>query len=245
MFGSEDRPAAIDRAARAADADLIASGRDYSMSKERDGRWSFRGREWVLGGLEPPRLEGAHQYHNAAAVLALFEATHNRRPLSVEAVNCALGAAVLPGRLQRVDARRRRWLLDGAHNAAGAAALAAAIAAADEPRVVAVTGILKDKDVDAIIGSLTPQVDQWIAVTAESARAIPAYRLALAVAGVSGRPCRVASSLEDGLKHAVAATGPDDLIVVAGSFFTVAAAMRSLLEQGPSDEPLTAQPGID
>ena len=236
VFGSTDVPGAIGAAAARIGADLIVAGRDFGRSRRYGDLWDWRGRERSLDRLRAPALGGDHQIDNAAAVLALVEALGPAALLDRERVNRALGGVTLPGRLQRVVARGRRWLLDGAHNPAGAAALGAALAThATSGKVIAIVGILDDKDSGAIIAALAPTVDHWIACAAESTRAIAEHELADQVAMHTGRPCRIAGSVVDAMRAAAALATSEDWILVAGSFYTVGPALRWL---GAGDDSL-------
>ena len=68
-------------------------------------------------------LHGAHQGANAACALAAAEAFFGA-PLDPEVVDEAFAAVRVPGRLE-VLGRQPLLLVDGAHNAAGMAALGA------------------------------------------------------------------------------------------------------------------------
>ncbi len=225
VFGAIDMPRAIDAAATWVGAELIRAGREFSHRASRDGRWDWSGRRHTLRGLSRPALGGDHQLDNAAAVLALLEALGPVALLEKQSVNRALSALQLPGRLQRVESRGRRWLLDGAHNPAGAAALAAELS----PRpAIAVIGILEDKDARAIVEALGPRVDRWVACAPQSRRALPAGELAAVIRAATGRSCPVVSSVEQALSIAFGSTREGDLILVAGSFYTVGQALRWL-----------------
>ena len=99
-------------------------------------------------------LHGAHQGDNAAAALAAAEAFF-LTPLDEAVVREALGSVRVPGRLETV-AHSPLVLLDGAHNLAGAQALARSISgdfAVDGP-VVAVVGLLVGRDTSAFLRAL-------------------------------------------------------------------------------------------
>lgn len=231
VFAGRTLPAAIGDAAYRLGADLWVAGRDFLHSVRADGRWDWSGREHTLSGLAPLRLKGAHQLENAAGVLALLEAVGQKDLLEPAVLDPVLTTVGIAGRLERVCAANRHWLIDGAHNPAGAEALARALESeAPGSATVGICGILDDKDAAGIIGALSHGIDQWIAIAADTGRAIPAERLGLLIASVTGRPCRVASSMDDALRAAVRQSGPGDTIVVAGSFYTVAAATRGLAQ---------------
>ena len=115
-------------------------------------------------------LHGRHQADNAASALVAVEAflgahqgawgSRDRRPASArreldpDTVRAGFAAATSPGRLE-VMARQLLVLLDGAHNPAGARALAAALL--EEfvvDRRTLVVACLADKDLQGILRAL-------------------------------------------------------------------------------------------
>ena len=100
-------------------------------------------------------LHGAHQAQNAACALAAVEAFFgvgaDSGPLDVDLVRAAFAAVRSPGRLEAVRSAPT-ILLDAAHNPHGMAASVAAIAEAfDFRRLIAVVGVLGDKDVHGML----------------------------------------------------------------------------------------------
>ena len=229
VFGGNQLPDAIATEADRLGAELWVAGRDFSHETDAANRWRWSGRKFSLPGLEPLTLEGAHQVDNASAVLALLEAAGQTDLLEPARINRGLAAVHIAGRLEHVNAAQRNWILDGAHNPAGAQSLASTLKNRPAGGVgLGICGILDDKDAAGIIEALTPCIDRWIATTADSARAIPARELGALIAGISGQPCRIEESMEGALQAAIRQTGDGDSIVVAGSFYTVAAASRGL-----------------
>ena len=229
VFGSRDVPHTIRRAAEASGAHLSLPGDGYDYDALPDGRWNWRGRSARLNELPPPRLHGAFQTGNAAAVLALLEAAGLEDALRAELVQRVLPEVTLAGRLQTVHAAGRDWLLDVAHNPAGAAALADALAAGSMAgETWAIVGILDDKDVEGIASSLDAVVDCWIAVTADSPRAIAADELARRISNSRNRPCRIADSLQEAMEYAQRNAAEDDRILLTGSFFLIGPALQKL-----------------
>ena len=231
VFASDDVPQAIVATAEQSGADLWLRGRDFAVEMVGNDRFRWTGREHVRAGLRHPALVGEHQIDNAAGVLALLDAVGLLPHLDSPAINAVLGQVVLAGRMQRVDAGGRRFLLDGAHNPAGAAALARELPAlAAGGRVHAIVGMLDDKDIEGIVRALAPRVHTWFAARAESPRALPPEVLAEQIGALSARSCQLAASVPVALAAAAAEAGPDDLVVVAGSFFAVAPALRWLAD---------------
>ena len=80
---------------------------------------------------------------------------------------------------------------------------------------------LDDKDVEGIIEPLAACVENWIAVTASSPRAIDAAELARRVANATGKACLIADSPDMAIERARAMAKTGDGVLVTGSFFTV------------------------
>ncbi|MCZ7378905.1 bifunctional folylpolyglutamate synthase/dihydrofolate synthase [Micromonospora sp. WMMC250] len=184
-------------------------------------------------------LHGAHQAQNAAVALAAVEAflgAGARRQLDIEAVREGFASASSPGRLERVRSAPT-VLLDGAHNPHG---MAATVNALQEEfafsKLVAVVGVLADKDAEALLELLEPVADLVVVTRNSSPRAMPVAELAALAAEVFGEE-RVESAEEipDAIELAVALAEedvPGELsgvgVLVTGSVVTVADARRLL-----------------
>ncbi|MGA4729660.1 bifunctional folylpolyglutamate synthase/dihydrofolate synthase [Micromonospora taraxaci] len=184
-------------------------------------------------------LHGAHQAQNAAMALAAVEAflgAGARRQLDIEAVREGFASTSSPGRLERVR-NAPTILLDGAHNPHG---MKATVTALQEEfafsKLVAVIGVLADKDAEALLELLEPVVDQVVVTRNSSPRAMPVAELAALAAEVFGEE-RVESAEEipDAIELAVALAEedvPGELsgvgVLVTGSVVTVADARRLL-----------------
>ena len=226
VFADPDMPGSVALHAESVGAELLRAGRDYSWTTEDDARWSWRGRRIELPDLALPALRGPIQLQNAAGALALVEALGLERLLQPAHVNRAFGSLRLPGRMQVIE-RQQRWLLDVAHNPAAAAALAASLQQQEALATVAIVGILDDKDVEGIIGPLAARVDNWIAVTASSPRAIDAAELARRDANATGKACLIADSPDIAIERARLMAESGD-VLVTGSFFTVGPVLERL-----------------
>jgi dihydrofolate synthase/folylpolyglutamate synthase len=227
VFAAVDIPDSVLAYAASIGSDLRLTGRDYQFDKS-GSRWSWRGRDVALAKLELPSLPGDFQLANAAGVLALVEASGRHDLLHKDVVNTAFGRLQIPGRMQQIE-DDHSWLLDVAHNPAAAEALAQMLR--DQPcagQTIGLTAMLDDKDVDGVISPLLDVVDRWIAVTADSTRAIPATELARRVANLSNRACLAADSVDEAVSFARELAAADDRILVTGSFFVVGPVLDSL-----------------
>lgn len=180
-----------------------------------------RGSSFQFGGLRVVcPLAGEHQVENAAtAALALEQ-------LGIESKHIRKGIerTKWPGRLEFVGAKPD-IILDGAHNPAGARALAAYIDRFFAKRPVRlIYGAMRDKAVDEISGILFPRARQVIVTAPKQSRALaPEALLEMA----SHRDLRAAATLEEALAL-VKDAGPQEAIFITGSLFLVAEA-RELL----------------
>ncbi|MGB5492101.1 MAG: bifunctional tetrahydrofolate synthase/dihydrofolate synthase [Woeseiaceae bacterium] len=229
VFGSRDVPRSLLQTAKDLSAELKLRGHDFDFEVHEDGHWSWSGQDTSLPRLPAPGLAGEFQLDNAAGVLALIEAAGLHKALQPELLSRVLPAVTLAGRLQLVNAGGAHWLLDVAHNPAGANVLAETLAALpDTGQTWAIVGVLDDKDVEGIARPLDAVVDHWIAVTADSPRAIPVDELARRIANACGRPCRIAESLADAMQYAQRNASENDRILLTGSFLVIGPALRNL-----------------
>jgi dihydrofolate synthase/folylpolyglutamate synthase len=167
-------------------------------------------------------LAGNHQASNAFVAVALLEALDDAGfAVDRAAVEAGLGDARWPGRLDLLELDGgRRALLDAAHNAAGARALAAFVAASGPGRPPLVFAASKDKDVEAMIGALAPVVGDIVVTAFADARAIDADALAVRVRATlgadAGERVLVAASPAAALDTAWRRSS---FVVIAGSIF--------------------------
>jgi dihydrofolate synthase/folylpolyglutamate synthase len=182
-------------------------------------------------------LSGAHQVANAMVAIHLLEAAESRGfPLTADAVAEGLARPRWPARLETFALGDCRLvLLDAAHNEDGAAALADHIRRwLPEPPVL-VFGVMRDKDVTAMLRELLPVVSRLIVTAAPTPRAMPPAELALQAAAVASRldtasarvPVHAVADPEDAVRQAL---GASPLVCVAGSIF-LAGAVRDSLER--------------
>jgi len=165
-------------------------------------------------------LAGEHQVENARTAIAALE----QLGVEPEAIRCGIAQTRWPGRLERV-AENPEIILDGAHNPAGARALADYLARFYEPRRVwLIYGAMRDKAVEEMAAILFPQAGHVIVTSPAQARALrPESIRAL----IDRADIQIAPNIQEALALAGGAR-PEDAIFVAGSLFLVGEA-RALL----------------
>jgi dihydrofolate synthase/folylpolyglutamate synthase len=175
-------------------------------------------------------LRGEHQIGNAVvAVRLLEEARHSGIPVTFEAIEHGLARTVWPARLELLQfPGGRRLLIDAAHNADGAAALAKFLQRYHRAPPPLVFAAMRDKDIPAILAPLLSVVGPVIVTTAPSTRASAPSDLSDAVYAIDPRRSvtiepEPAEAVEHAWRH-----GP--LVCVAGSIF-LAGAVRSAFHQ--------------
>jgi dihydrofolate synthase/folylpolyglutamate synthase len=167
---------------------------------------------------------------NAAAALCAAELLNSFGfVLSDQALRTGIDSAHWPGRMETLG-KAPRFLLDGAHNAAGASALAESLADVPHGRLFLVMGVMGDKDAEGMLDPLLPLAETVFAVSPAMERAMPSSDLA-ALCRQRGAAAVDAGSVADGLIRSGTMADASDLVVVTGSLFTVGEARASLLEQ--------------
>ncbi len=181
-------------------------------------------------------VHGDHQATNAALAIAAVEALTGRG-LDAELAREAFAEVRLPGRFEIVG-RGPLLVLDGAHNADGAAALAATLGGEFEVggRRLLVLGMLAGRDPLAYLEALeVGAFDLVLCCTAPSERAVPAAELVQACASL-GVDAEAVGDVADALDRARATSTEEDVVVVTGSIYVVGAA-RDALGLRPPDRP--------
>ena len=215
--------------------------------------WDRDGIEVELPGLGPTRvgLRGRHQAANVAVADALLDALAEAGIATVDPAARRRGyaTAVWPGRLELLDlGEGRDVLLDGAHNPAGATALARAL---DDLRphlaagpLTLVMASMADKDVDGVVtalgGAAALRGATVIATTVDASRAMPAAELADRWRRLQG-PASV-TVVPDPLEAVDAAIPGPGTTVVAGSLYLVGAVRAHLVDDPDLRDPEPGAP---
>ena len=153
---------------------------------------------------------------------------------SVDGVRQVFARCQLPGRFQLHEFRGRRVLLDVAHNPAAARRLAENLprVLGREGRVCALFGVMGDKDIRGIIEPLLPVVHDWAACELRDCpRAATAGSLVAELVRLGAR-ASACDAVEDALLSIFGRMRDNDLILVFGSFYTVAEALDALSRFG-------------
>lgn len=220
--------AVVEAEARAQRAPMVLAGRDFTWEIERRERsathFTYTDRDVRWRDLSLPLL-GDHQVANAALAIAAARRLPRGAPLEEAAVRQGLANVRFAGRLERMQ-ESPEVLLDGAHNAQKAAALATALRQLRQGRrLVLVLGILASHAPQDIVELLAPMADA-IVCTAPKVIGKPAYPAEdLAAlcrdfcANVETQPGPVSAT-----RRAMTLAGKGGIVCVTGSLYLIGAA---------------------
>jgi dihydrofolate synthase/folylpolyglutamate synthase len=246
IFGDRDPPQRLIDYAKSIGARWFALDGEYRF-RTLEGQWDFVANETARRALPFPALRGAYQLKNASAALMAVECLQSKLPLSIGHIKRGLLEVDWPGRMQVLPGRPT-VVLDVAHNPHAARALDHALGGmAFAENTYAVFGMLRDKDIDEVVGILKHRVDHWFIAGLEAAtpRGATVSELAtlMTAQGLQGH---FSSHLDIAAAYAAARerAGPNDRIVAFGSFFTVAEILR-LAHQRNSSPADGRSTGID
>lgn len=223
----------IEKTASGQSAPLYMKGRDFRVRRTGKDRFSYSGIDHRWPGMRTG-LMGGHQVDNASLVLAACEVLmRNRTRLSREHIQTGLAQNRWPGRLE-VVCQKPYVVLDGAHNLMAARRLGRFLQEAlAGRRITMVAGILDDKPYRAILKDLLVPCSRLIITRPKIDRSLPPETLE-AVAGPLVSDIRVIDDVGDAVRHAIASSGPDDAVCVAGSLYVVGEAKAALEKSGES-----------
>jgi dihydrofolate synthase/folylpolyglutamate synthase len=183
---------------------------EASIQKEGQ-QFSWGGKPWEIG------LFGPHQRINASTALTAWEElVASGFVIGEDAARQGLASARWPGRFH-VLRRDPPWVVDGAHNQAGARRLAETwreLFPGVRPHLI--FGVLDDKDAEGIARELAGWVMSASVVRAGGERASSPSRTAAALRGARGDLAVEEMEVERALSEAETRGGP---VLVAGSLY--------------------------
>jgi dihydrofolate synthase / folylpolyglutamate synthase len=171
-------------------------------------------------------LAGRHQVENAVTAVRLLEEldASGAWRIGEEAVRTALTDAVWPARLEYRMWGPHALLIDGAHNPAGARALATHIHETFGHPLPFVVGAMRDKDLRGILATLGPVASVFVCTAPQSDRAATPAEMAAVAAEVA--PATPRAAVADPFQAITQASVCGSPIVVCGSLY-LAGAVRA------------------
>ena len=214
VVGEPDMPHTIADVAQEKGSVLLRLGVDWQYDVTEND-WRFSDAQGVLEHLPLPHVPQP----NAATALAAIRASG--LSVSEQAIRDGIQNAMLPGRFQIVS-ESPRLILDVAHNPHAAGYLAERLKSLPKNgRVLAVIGMLHDKDIGGTLACMESVVDCWYCAPLEGPRGATAEQLMEHISAGTAF-----DSVAQAWHAAMADAKPEDTVLVCGSFHTVAHVME-------------------
>ena len=211
----------------------VAPGTEYRVTSGGSGRAIFRYPLEVMGErilVETPLL-GRHQLRNVALAIAAAEELSMRGfAITAESIERGIRETHWPGRFQVIPPANGapKYVLDVAHNPAGAWALRSTLSGAYEDRPLTfVFGAMRDKAIGEIAEILFPLAERVIATRADNPRSATSEEIREAAVHTSVA-VEEAPNVAAALERARIWAGPNGVVVVTGSIYIVGEAMQTL-----------------
>jgi len=174
-------------------------------------------------------LLGQHQSQNAATVISLAEILNESGyQISQQAIREGIESARHPGRLELIPGAPG-YLLDGAHNPAGALALRKYLDDYARRPLTIIFGAMRDKQLDQMAGILFPVADLVVLTEINNPRSATSESLVRLASSAGVSRVVTASSSEDALHQALTATESSGLICITGSLYLIGELRSSLM----------------
>ncbi len=227
VFGGTHPPSALLQRAEDMDVDLSIAGDDFTFSRT-EGDWSWKGRRSAYTQLPVPLQHAGFILQNGAAALMVLELLQDRLSIKADSICNGMLGMNLAGRFQVIPGDVT-VILDVAHNHAASAELAGNMGKLPRKgRNLALFSALADKDIVQLVEPLSGTIERWYIGRLDADRAANLDRLhdSLIAAGVEASSIESHESMSQALVKAMADIETHDKLIIFGSFYTVAEAMR-------------------
>ena len=175
-------------------------------------------------------LLGDHQLHNASVVLAVVDTLIEEGwKISEENIRDGIRDVRWPGRFDIVS-RKPLFIIDGGHNPQCIEALVKNIQDyLAGKRVIALTGVLADKDYADMYRPVMPLVDRFVCITPPNPRKLEAEQLARYLREI-GAEATACETVAQGVDLAIKLAGEDGVVLCFGSLYSIGAIRDALLD---------------
>lgn len=228
ICGDPNPPENLQTIARQLRAPWYGIGNQFDYSHSDNFQWQWRSAKQTLQQL--PEIKLKHQ--NAAVSLMAVELLQNQLPVTTADIHQGLSQAFLPGRFEAMQIEGKNCYLDVAHNPQGGRWLAEQCKKiAVGGKIIAVLGMLADKDIAGTIKSLLHYADRWYVATLSTSRGADALKLQTVLREMGVNRCYPFTTVVQALQAALSDASLNDSMVIFGSFYTVAFARQYFLER--------------
>ena len=177
-------------------------------------------------------LLGDHQLHNASVVLSIADTLIGEGwKISEQNIYDGIRDVRWPGRFDIV-CRKPLFIIDGGHNPQCIEALVKNIRDyLAGKKVIALTGVLADKDYADMYKPVMPLVDRFVCITPPNPRKLEAEQLARYLCQ-AGAQAQASESILDGVKKAMDLAGEDGVVLCFGSLYSIGGIRDALKDLG-------------
>ena len=177
-------------------------------------------------------LLGDHQLHNASVVLSIADTLIGEGwKISEQNIYDGIRDVRWPGRFDIV-CRKPLFIIDGGHNPQCIEALVKNIQDyLAGKKVIALTGVLADKDYADMYKPVMPLVDRFVCITPPNPRKLEAEQLARYLRK-AGAQAQASESILDGVKKAMDLAGEDGVVLCFGSLYSIGGIRDALKDLG-------------
>jgi dihydrofolate synthase/folylpolyglutamate synthase len=170
-------------------------------------------------------LLGMHQFENAEVAILLAEALRQHFTITDDEIRAGLRKARHPGRLEYIG----NFLLDGAHNSAGARALRHYVKYNEKRPITLIFGAMREKNAAEMLAEIAPLAERIVLTQPSNARASSAHELLADLPeSISKDAVSTTENTADAVNLARGITPADGIILVAGSLYLVGEVRRML-----------------
>jgi dihydrofolate synthase/folylpolyglutamate synthase len=227
IFAQDKPPAALFQYAKNNSVNLLVHNNDYSVTRNAK-TWGIKSKNITIENIPNLKMIGDYQYNYAAAsAMALTEIL----PECISEDNQikeALCNTKISGRFQYLK-KSPDIILDVAHNEDASKSLARNIKNIGHKKIIAVLGILADKDVYSIVEPFSSFINHWHIGTIDSERGMNSDEIKYRINSLFKNNLSITtySSISSAFISAVNSQDKDTLILAYGSFYTVSEVLKS------------------
>ena len=236
IFAQDKPPAALFQYAKNNSVNLLVHNNDYSVTRNAK-TWSIKSKKITIENIPNLKMIGDYQYNYAAAsTMALAEIL----PECISDDNQtkeALCNTQISGRFQYLK-KSPDIILDVAHNEDASKSLARNIKNIGYKKIIAVLGILADKDVYSIVEPFSSFINHWHVGTIDSERGMNSDEIKYRINSLFKNSLSIStySSISSAFISAINSQDNDTLILAYGSFYTVSEVLKSNIINAYKDD---------
>ena len=226
IYAQSNPPAALLKYAKNKSVNLLIHNNDYVLKKNSHS-WSLKSKNMSIINIPNLKMIGDYQYNYAAASILALETILPESLVNHNHIKQALSETEISGRFQYIS-KNPDIIVDVAHNEDAAKSLAENIKKIGKSKINVVLGVLADKDVYSIVEPFSSIVDHWYIGTINSERGMNSDEIKYRINSIYKNKLSISTytSVTSAFELAKSEQTNDKLLLVYGSFYTVAEALK-------------------